>query len=81
MLSAITRNAIKPAMIARVAARPYTVAATSIPKQDQDIVLEHPQAMPMTDSTVYAQQATLKQDDYVFSEPAFTPTVNAVFDD
>ena len=76
----ITR-AVKPSAVARPFARSYT-AATNLPKQDQETRdVHHPQAMPLTDSTVYAQQATIQDNDYVFSTPAFSPTVNAVFDD
>ncbi|CDH51487.1 predicted protein [Lichtheimia corymbifera JMRC:FSU:9682] len=75
----------KPMVTRPAASRLYSTVITSVPKADylDKEVGQHPQAMPLTDTTVYAAQgeAVTSTSEPVFSTPSFSPTVNVVFDD
>lgn len=84
--SAALATCAKPMVIRPAATRLYSTVITSVPKADylDREVGQHPQAMPLTDTTVYAAQGeavTTTSSESVFSTPSFSPTVNVVFDD
>ncbi|KAI7883992.1 hypothetical protein K492DRAFT_174702, partial [Lichtheimia hyalospora FSU 10163] len=85
MIRSAALTTVKPMAIRPAASRLYSTVITSVPKADylDREVGQHPQAMPLTDTTVYAAQGeavTATCSEPVFSTPSFSPTVNVVFD-